>query len=136
MALTDAEQADLKKKIDYIASPDFKAHIFEGTSDVERKAQNSYIDRILTRDFPWYGFEGKVPASGRKTTTLATDTGWADSRATGNTAVIGAKLDALMAVVAKGANVDVTTLKQTVEDAVKASFGDYTVTIQKADANG
>lgn len=46
-------------------------------------------------------------------------------------AALSAKIDALAAVAAKGANVDPAALKQTVEDAVKASFGSYTVSIQK-----
>jgi murein DD-endopeptidase MepM/ murein hydrolase activator NlpD len=46
-------------------------------------------------------------------------------------AALSAKIDALTAVAAKGANVDPEALKQTVEDAVKASFGSYTVSISK-----
>lgn len=42
---------------------------------------------ILYHDIPWFGFEGKIPADGRKTTTLATDVGWAD---TGRANVLGA----------------------------------------------
>lgn len=139
-AVTQLQEEDMTpeqaKQLAYISSPQFKADIFTGKSPVEVEAQNAFIDRILTRDFPWFGFDGRVPASGRRTTTLATDNGWGDAREAGNTRTILARIDALTAVVAKGANVDAATLKQTVEDAVKASFGDYTVTIQKADGNG
>lgn len=40
----------------------------------------------LYREVPWYGFDGKRPATGRRTTTLATDIGYNDARWAGNRA--------------------------------------------------
>jgi len=37
-------------------------------------------DAILGREFDWYGFDGNVPANGRKTTTVKTQQGWVDSQ--------------------------------------------------------
>lgn len=40
-------------------------------------------EAVVSHEFPWYGFDGKVPESGRTTTSVKTDLGWADARATG-----------------------------------------------------
>lgn len=37
----------------------------------------------LSAEVPWYGYDGKVPESGRKTTSLRLQAGWADTTAVG-----------------------------------------------------
>jgi hypothetical protein len=76
----------------YIASPQFKRDIFAGDSDVERSARNQFFDDLVGHEFPWFGFDGKVPADGRQTTSIKTDVGWADARATG---ILNATLNAI-----------------------------------------
>jgi hypothetical protein len=84
---TTSEEDDMTPEqaaqLAYIASPDFKAHIFAGTAEIEKAARAQFSRDLLNTDVPWFGFDGSIPASGRTTTTPATDIGWADSRAAG-----------------------------------------------------
>jgi hypothetical protein len=84
MSLTPEQATQLA----YIASPQFKADIFAGAAAVEREARAQFFRDLLNTDVPWYGFDGRVPESGRTTTNPATDLGWADSRAAGLVAEI------------------------------------------------
>jgi hypothetical protein len=95
MALTDAEQQFVLEQVKYLSSPLFKVHIFSGQSPEERAARQGFIEEIVSHEFPWYGFDGKVPAEGRTTTSIKTDIGWADARATGTFQTLLATIKAL-----------------------------------------
>ncbi len=71
------------QQLAYISSAQFKADIFAGRSEVERNARADFHLEGLNTDVPWFAFDGKIPTEGRKTTTLATATGYADTIAGG-----------------------------------------------------
>jgi hypothetical protein len=52
-------------------------------------------EAVVSHEFPWYGFDGAVPSSGRTATSIKTDLGWADARAVGG---INATLAAVKAL--------------------------------------
>jgi hypothetical protein len=95
-----------QEKLDYLVSAQFK------------------LD-LLHTEFPWYGFDGTVPATGRKTTTLATGAGYADAvageikrRMDADTKAVA---DALPALVTKAVQDALPALvAQAVADAVAA----------------
>lgn len=72
-SLTAEEQRELLRLVRYVASAQFRADLFNF-------------------EVPWHGFDGNVPASGRTTTTLGTDLGWADARAAGLPSATAAEL--------------------------------------------
>lgn len=49
----------------------------------------------LRSEVPWYGYDGKVPAEGRKTTSLRLQAGWADTTSVGLSRDIKGVLDAV-----------------------------------------
>jgi hypothetical protein len=113
MALAPDEREWLK----YIASPEFKAHIFNGASAVEREARATFNRELLNTDVPWYGFNGQIPESGRRTTTPATDLGWADSRAAGQAAQVATLLELVKQLsVAQGVVIDYEAIAKAVND--------------------
>lgn len=76
MALSPEEHEWLK----YIVSPDFKKHIFQGTDPREIEARAAFIREIFSTNLPWYGFDGNIPAEGRKETNLGIQLGWLDTQ--------------------------------------------------------
>jgi hypothetical protein len=72
---------------------------------------------IAYREVPWYGFDGKIPESGRTTTTPATDLGWADSRAAGLAAAVAGLTELVKQLtVAQGVVIDYTAIAKAVND--------------------
>ena len=123
----------------YIASPQFKADIFQGSQPVEVDARKRFYQELLNTDFRWFGFDGTTPEGGRSTTNIATDIGWADTRAAGlNGMVAGlaAKVDALLGLVADGGAAGGATKEEMLErlDAsVRETFGQWQPAFVKAD---
>lgn len=74
-------------------------------------------EAVVSHDFPWYGFDGNLPAAGRTTTNIKTDLGWADARATGifNTTLAAVKGLAEQLKNAPDAEAAATTYEKLVE---------------------
>jgi len=71
----------------------------------------------------WFGFDGKVPAEGRNTTTLFTDIGWSDARVAGTNGLLHgltAQVGTLADLLAKGSDSGVT--KEEILDRLDATF--------------
>lgn len=68
MALSDAEQRDLYNSVVYIASAQFKADIFAGTTDLEKGARAAFHDELLDRPID------NVKTGGK--TSVRIQTGW------------------------------------------------------------
>jgi hypothetical protein len=111
VAFTPEQEKRILANLDYIVSPEFKAHFWAGSSDVERNARRQFVNELLNTDIPWYGWDGKVPESGRTTTTPAVDMGWNDARMAG----LISEIRALRAAVDGIAPEDFTQLKERLE---------------------
>lgn len=129
MSLTPDQAAQLA----YIASPDFKKHIFTGESEVERNARKAFIWELLNTDFPWYAFDGKQPTEGRAFTTIATDIGWSDARFAGTHNLIAAQTDIILEALAALPQISddfIEDLRVDLAAALKAATDNLKVTLE------
>lgn len=106
LSLTD-EQA---KQLAYIASPEFKAHFWTGTAPVEVEARKAAFRELLATEVDWYGFDGNVPAEGRKTTTPAIQFGWLDTQNSTVYRIVEQNTNKVLDAVANIPGVDATVI--------------------------
>jgi hypothetical protein len=107
------------------------------TLQVLGQAADTLAHDILFTDIPWYGFDGKIPDSGRTTTSVATDIGWSDARAAGGNGLVTSavnKIDALATELADktdGAGLTADEIKQALKDGLTEAFGEYKLSLNK-----
>lgn len=86
---------------------------------------NYIAENVLHYQVAWYSYDGKQPAQGRRTVSLATVIGWLDtgiSRILNGVADVSAKLDGLTAAVrtlGERQGVDPAALAKIINDAVE-----------------
>lgn len=81
MALTDQQQTDLYNRV--MGGIPGGSAVGRSGRLIDSDDLPGIADAVLGRDVPWHGFDGNVPTSGRNTTNLRTDLGYADARAAG-----------------------------------------------------
>lgn len=87
------------QQLAYISSPQFKADIFTGATDLERNARAQHHLELLHTQVPWFGYDGQVqPAGGRQGIDMAAAIGWSDAIATSQAQLTNAVLAAVKAV--------------------------------------
>ena len=122
------------QNIQYIASKN-PSRFFDG-GKVQKWASLDFLgidvvettsERTVSREFPWFGLDGKAqPAGSRNTTSIKLDLGYADSRAMGTNGLVEglkAQVGALATVVANQSNGEVS--KEEVLATLKESFDEH-----------
>ena len=80
----------------YLASPQFKAHMFTGQHPLEIEARAAFIRDIFSATLPWYGYNGNIPAEGRKETNLGIQLGWLDTQVAATHGLVAAQTNAIL----------------------------------------
>lgn len=113
MALTEDEQRRILAASDRINGvvTDPKAEV------LTTKHIPAIASAVLFSELPWYGFDGKRPADGRTTTTLALNTGYADATTIGlHGAIAGLKELVTQLSVKQGVTIDYAAIAKAVND--------------------
>lgn len=102
------------------------------------EALEQLASAVMGKEIPWYGFDGKIPASGRTTTNLGLQLGWLDAQQSlilntvGTVKVsVNAVLDAIKTIPQVDASF-VDDLKKQLNDQLKAATEGLKVTLEVA----